>query len=303
MRQPLPPLNQIKTFEAAARHQSFALAAEELHVTSAAVSRLVKALEQQLEVPLFHRRARKVILTQPGAQYLLRLTPALDAISYATSELKVLWHDTLTISAFPSVSQRWLVSKWASFNSLYPECSITINTILETPDFSKDGIEAAIRAVPPNDLSILWDKVHDDYLIPVCNPSLCDPENVSLEEMIHLPRLQSRTRPDDWIRWFNHADHPIPDSDAMRGLLFDSIPLAIEASVQGVGATIAIKGLIEPEIKAGTLVPLFPQIPPIPCPFYITYPPNQAHHPVLQKFHKWLLHPDAKSHKKGDLTI
>lgn len=298
MRQPLPPLNQVKTFEAAARHQSFALAAKELNVTSAAVSRLVKALEERLEVPLFHRSARRVTLTQPGAQYLLRLTPALDAIAYATSEMKVLWHDTLTIAAFPSVSQRWLINKWATFNCLYPESPITINTILEAPDFSKDGIEAAIRAVLPNDPTIHWEKVHEDYIIPVCSPALCNPENITLNEMATLPRLQSRTRPDDWIRWFNHANHRVPDDDAVKGPVFDSVPLAIEAAVQGVGATMSIRGLIEPEIKAGVLVPLVPQIPPIPCPFYITYPPNQAHHPVLQKFHKWLLKSNNPKNEK-----
>ena len=110
----LPPLKAVRTFEAAARHLSFTRAADELHVTQAAVSHQIKALEEWLGVTLFRRQTRGVLLTDAGQAYLPALTGALDAIDRATRDL--LRRDQagmLTISALASFAAKWLSRGWA----------------------------------------------------------------------------------------------------------------------------------------------------------------------------------------------
>ncbi|MBO6827793.1 MAG: LysR family transcriptional regulator, partial [Sneathiella sp.] len=128
MQRELPPLNQLKSFEAAARHESFAAAAEELHVTPAAVSRLVKALEEYLQISLFYRGASHVTLTTQGERYLSRITTALDEIAVATSEIKGDWHKKLTVAAFPSVAHRWLIPVWVEFSKAHPDLNMEVRT-------------------------------------------------------------------------------------------------------------------------------------------------------------------------------
>ncbi|MBE7637391.1 LysR family transcriptional regulator [Sneathiella sp. P13V-1] len=279
MKRELPPLNQLKSFEAAARHQSFAAAALELHVTPAAVSRLVKSLEEYLEVPLFNRGASHVTLTSHGQKYLGRITGALDEIAVATSEIRGEWERKLTIAAFPSVAQRWLIPVWAEFSKRYPNMKIEVRNTMTPPGHGADGIDASIRVVPPNDTTLIWEKIHNDTLFPVCSPSY-------LKQCVNgrYTRIHCRTRNYDWGNWYEHAKIPKPQSQHIADMEFDSLLSAIEAAIQGIGVTVAIRSVVEPELNSGALVPAFPNISPIPCPFYLTYPQFRANHPTLTAF-------------------
>lgn len=288
MRRRLPPLNQIRSFEASARHQSFALAAAELGVTSAAVSKLVKSLEDYLSLPLFHRGPSHIRLTKYGITYLERLTPALDEIAIATAELTGNWQQSLTIAAFPSVSQRWLTPRWVEFQQETPEHNIQIKTILEAPLSDQDDIDAAIRVIPPNNTGWIWDKVYEDRLIPVCHPDIQPSLPQDLQENNEFRRIRVRTRTNDWGNWFRRANIPFDNRMHAGDAEFDSLPMAVEAALQGVGVIIALKDFVEPELQAGALVPAFPDYPTVACPYYLTYPPHRANHPTLRAFHRWL---------------
>ncbi len=288
MKRQLPPLNQIRSFEAAARHQSFANAGAELGVTPAAISRLVKSLEVFLGISLFTRGPSHIALTKAGQKYLARLTPALDDIAIATAELTGNWKNSLTIAAFPSVSQRWLIPRWATFREQHPDLQIKIKTVLHPPSMSDDDVDAAIRVVSPNDTALIWDKVQENQLIAVCSPALTEPHPVGIEQILHLPRLRVRTRAGDWYRYLQTADIETDPRLLQKDPEFDDLPMAIEAAIQGMGVVIAIRQLIEPELASGALVPAFTEDLALPCPFYLTYPPDRAQHPSLQLFHKWL---------------
>ncbi|WP_169545659.1 LysR substrate-binding domain-containing protein [Sneathiella aquimaris] len=289
MQRKLPPLNQVRSFEAAARHQSFSVAASELGVTAAAISSLVKSLEDFLGVLLFHRGASHIRLTQSGKRYLLRLTPALDDIAIATAEVTGDWRNSFTIAAFPSVAQRWLIPNWAEFKNENPEHTIHIKTVLTAPRSNQDDIDAAIRVRPPDDTTMIWDKIHDDELIPVCHPKFADAHPATVQSLITLPRLKVRTRQTDWVNWFRHMDIDYDPVLLRDDPEFHDLPMAIAAAVQGMGIVIAIKSLIQPELSSGLLVPFMKDTARMLCPFYLTYPPDKAHHPSLQAFHHWIL--------------
>ncbi|MEP3245785.1 MAG: LysR substrate-binding domain-containing protein [Sneathiella sp.] len=289
MKRHLPPLNQIRSFEAAARHQSFAAAGAELGVTAAAISRLVKSLEDILGMPLFTRGPSHIHLTKAGQRYLSRLTPALDDIAVATAELTGEWQDSLCIAAFPSVSQRWLIPRWASFKESHPEHDIKIKTVLTAPGADRDDIDAAIRVTPPNDTTLIWDKILEGDLMAVCHPDLNLNGTRSLSEIQSLPRLCVRTRASDWQHFLQAANIHIDPRILQNDPEFDNLPMATEAAAQGMGIVIAIRQLIEPELTSGALTPAFSAPPSLTCPFYFTYPPDKARHPTLQAFHNWLM--------------
>ncbi len=283
MQRELPPLNQLKSFEAAARHESFAAAAEELHVTPAAVSRLVKALEEYLQISLFHRGASHVTLTTQGERYLSRITTALDEIAVATSEIKGDWHKKLTVAAFPSVAHRWLIPVWVEFSKAHPDLNMEVRTTLTPPGHGADGIDASVRVVTPNDTSLIWEKIHNDALVPVCSPAYR--ENCAADR---YTRLHCNTRRYDWDNWNAHAKFTSDQITSQQDMEFDSLLSALEAAIQGVGVVIAIKSVIKSELEAGSLVPAFTDIPENPCPFYLTYPQDRANHPTLNAFMEFI---------------
>jgi LysR family transcriptional regulator, glycine cleavage system transcriptional activator len=283
MKRQLPPLKQLRSFEAAARHQSFTTAAGELNVTPAAVSRLVKSLEDYLGISLFDRGSSHIALTRYGKQYLSRITPALDEIAVATAELTGEWQKKLTIAAFPSIAQRWLIPKWAEFSRHHPDMKIEIRTSHTVPGYDSDGIDASVRVIPPNDTTLIWEKIFDDALIAVCSPQM----SIDRERM-DFTKIHCRTRINDWTLWAEQSRLLPTDTRYLDGMEFDNLPAAIEAAIQGIGVTIAIKSVVQPELESGTLVAAFPDVPSLPCPFYLTYPQDRARHPTLRAFHQFV---------------
>lgn len=117
----LPFLNGVRAFEAAARHGGFAKAAEELHVTAPAISRMVKLLEERMGVPLFHRRANGLALTLAGERYSTGLGPILDALAVLTAEVTAeTGPPTLTVGVGPTFAIRWLIPRLADFRAEHP---------------------------------------------------------------------------------------------------------------------------------------------------------------------------------------
>jgi len=142
----LPPLNALKAFEAAARHESFTRAAEELFVTQGAVSHQVKALEEELGVKLFNRERQRLVITEAGRQYLTILRDAFDRIALGTERLLQRQSSgALTVSTSPDFAAKWLVNRLGRFAEEYPSIDLRVSATLHHVDFAREDVDLAVR--------------------------------------------------------------------------------------------------------------------------------------------------------------
>src|SRR5882757_10822847 len=142
----LPALNALKSFEAAARHESFTRAAEELCVTQGAVSHQVKALEQELGVKLFNRERQRLLITQAGRDYLAVIRDAFDRIALGTERLVQRRENrVLTVSTSPDFAAKWLVNRLSRFAESCPDLDPRVAAATHYVDFARDDVDVAIR--------------------------------------------------------------------------------------------------------------------------------------------------------------
>lgn len=169
----LPPLNALKAFEAAARHLSFTRAAEELFVTQAAISHQIKALEEYLGIKLFRRKNRSLLLTEEGQGYFLDIKDIFTSISEATDKLLARSaKGALTVSLQPSFAIQWLVPRLVKFSERHPDIDVRIKAVDMDEGSLTDDVDVAIYYGRGNWPGLRADKLHTEYLIPVCSPLL-----------------------------------------------------------------------------------------------------------------------------------
>ena len=168
----LPPLETFRFFEAAARHLNFTRAAEEMHVTHGAVSQRIKRLEEHLGMALFRRSGRSMLLTDEGRRLLERVRTAISEIAEGVEAIRSGTRDRiLTISTLPGFAAYWLLPRLADFNEHHPDIEVNIRASLSLTDFTRDGVDMAVRfgaGAWPGLKSI---KLFDEELVPVCSPA------------------------------------------------------------------------------------------------------------------------------------
>src|SRR5437868_11287198 len=169
----LPPLNALKAFEAAARHESFTRAAQELCVTQGAVSHQVKALEEELGVKLFNRERQRLLITEAGREYLNVVRDALDRIAVGTERLVQRQRSgALTISTSPDFAAKWLVHRLGRFAEAHPDIDLRVSAMMHHVDFAREDVDIAVRHGDGH-----WPGLHVTHLCPehlfaVCSPKL-----------------------------------------------------------------------------------------------------------------------------------
>src|SRR5690242_13343938 len=163
MPQPLPPLNALRAFEAIARHLSFAKAADELHVTPAALSHQIRALEDQLGLTLFHRRTRAIELTEAGRLRYAGLQAGFETVRNAMRQLeRTRERNVLVISATPGLVAKWLMPRLWRFLQTHPGIDARVSATLKLADFEGDGVDAAIRLSKGLIPALHMEKLFDD---------------------------------------------------------------------------------------------------------------------------------------------
>ncbi len=286
----LPPLNALPAFDAAARHLSFTLAAEELHVTQAAISQQIKQLEQQLGVDLFERIHRGLRLTAEGRSYQQTISPMLNELRQATARLRNSEESgVLTLSVLPSFATKWLVSRLWRFQEAYPDIDVRIDASAGLANFRDDDIDLAIRHGPGN-----WPGVEavffmDEDLFPVCSPSLLESsQNLGKpEDLLQHKLLWDTEYPSSWHDWFSASG--IDDIKLRQGVGFNNAALMIQAAIEGHGIAMARRLLAEDDLRAGRLCQLFELRLPSHYDYYIVYPPRAAEQPKVAAFRDWML--------------
>ncbi|KUE79813.1 transcriptional regulator GcvA [Aeromonas schubertii] len=285
----LPPLNALKAFEAAARHLSFTRAAEELFVTQAAISHQIKALEEYLGIKLFRRKNRSLLLTEEGQGYFLDIKDIFASISEATEKLLARSaKGALTVSLQPSFAIQWLVPRLVRFSERHPDIDVRIKAVDLDEGSLTDDVDVAIYYGRGNWPGLRADKLHTEYLIPVCSPMLLTgPKPLRTPEDLTRHTLLHDTSRRDWKAWFRQLGIDAPNVN--QGPIFSHSTMVIQAAIHGQGVALGHSVLAQPEIDAGRLICPFEQVLVSKNAFYLVCQEQQSEQGKIVAFRDWML--------------
>jgi LysR family glycine cleavage system transcriptional activator len=287
----LPSLTGLHTFEVAARHLSFTLAAAELNVTQTAISHQIRRLEEQLGIPLFIRRNRGLALTREAQDYLPAIRSAFEDLRRATDRLRRANRDgLLTVSTTASLATKWLVSRVAAFQDANPGIEVRITTSAHLVDFHRDEVDVAVRYGRGSWPGLRADWLMAEQIFPVCSPALIGgrrplrrPEDLAYHTLLHT--MVSR---EDWQLWLTASGLPLSIA-TRRGLMFDQGFMAVQAAVEGLGVALGRTHLVEVDIVAGRLLAPFDMVLPQDAGYYVVTPEATADAPKIALFRQWLV--------------
>ncbi len=285
----LPNLNGLKAFEAAARHESFTKAAEELSVTQGAVSHQVKALEAELGLKFFNREPKRLVITEAGRGYLEVVRDALDRIAVGTDRLLQRQNSgVLTVSTSPNFASKWLVHRLGRFAEAHPSIDLRVSAALHHVDFAREDIDMAVRHGDGSDLGLDITRLYTEELLPVCSPALLrgphplrQPADLAHHTLLHMDHRQ------DWSKWLDAAG--VTNVDLSRGPVFNQASIGIDAAVDGQGVALARTGLAAHDLIMGRLVRPFDLALPVAYAYWIVCPKATANLPKIATFRDWLL--------------
>ncbi|HEX6979783.1 MAG TPA: transcriptional regulator GcvA [Alphaproteobacteria bacterium] len=286
MARSLPPLNALRAFEAAARHLSFTRAADELHVTQAAVSHQVKALEAQLGVRLFRRLTRGLLLTEEGHALLPELREAFDRLAQAVDRVRRGGPGTLTISVLTTFALGWLVPRLPKFQAAHPSIDVRLTTTSRMVNFATEDVDVAIRYGAGGWRDLHCDKLFDDVLTPLAGARFKDRLRRP-EDILSVPLLHEHDGPYDWPIWFRAVG--LPPDKAKPGTRFDSTRIAVHAAIAGAGVAVGAPFMFSDELAAGTLFQPFDILVPNGKAYWLVCPEATAERPKIKAFREWIL--------------
>jgi LysR family transcriptional regulator, glycine cleavage system transcriptional activator len=285
----LPSLNAVRAFEAAARHENFTRAAEELCVTQGAVSHQVKALEAELGLKLFNRERQRLVITEAGREYLNVVRDAFDRIALGTERL--LQRQTsgiLTVSTSPDFAAKWLVHRLGRFAEAFPEIELRVSATLHHVDFAREDIDLAVRHGDGQWTGLHVTRLCSEELFPVCSPRLATdarPLNRPADLLgFPLLHLDDRTT---WATWLETAG--VGDAEALHGPVLNRASMVIDAAVDGQGVTLARTTLAAWDLINGRLIRPFALALPLAKSYWIVGPKASAALPKIVTFREWLL--------------
>jgi DNA-binding transcriptional LysR family regulator len=289
MRRHIPSITALMTFDAAARHQSFTRAADELALTESAVSRQVASLEASLGIKLFERVKKRVTLTQAGRAYSEHVKQSLERIERDT--LEIMAHEgkggIIELAVLPTFASQWLIPRLGSFKAQHPDVTVNMNARTRVFLFNDTPFDAAIHFGEPT-----WPGTQAHYLfteeaVPVSTPALIKKNrNITPHALSALPLLHSATRPDDWRKWFSAAG--IEDINAMKGPRFELHSMLISAACAGLGVALLPGFLVAEQVKSGALaIPLDRPLHSGKA-YYLVCPEGRQSAKPLSFFREWL---------------
>jgi len=302
MRRRLPSTQALICFEAAARHESYTRAAQELALTQSAVSRQITALEDFLGMALFRRTRHGVALTPAGADYARQTARQLDSMERDTLDAMARQGlgGSLQLAAVPTFATRWLIPRLPDFATKHPDITVHIETRTRPFLFNDTPFDAALYAGTPaqaanwagtNAVLLL----HEDVL-PVCSPALLGAKaQLSPSAIARMPLLQQSTRPDGWHQWFDAQRLDAPR--ARTGPRYELFSMIAVAAAHGLGVALMPRMLIEPELARGELVVACDRPLRAERGYFLITPASADERPALAAFRDWLVaqaSPDAE---------
>ena len=284
----LPPLTALRTFEAAARHESFKNAADELHVTNAAVSHQIKALEETLGMSLFRRRGRSVQPTDAAKRFALQIGKAFDGIEAATTDiLGSPMRGTLRISVTPFYGNRILLPRLSRFHALFPDIRVEPDMGATYIDFRKSDLDGGLRYGTGSWPGLTSIPLHTDELVPVAAPSVVSDRTLPLraEEIALLTLGYIEGQKHDWAAWFDLIKYVGPPTENMIG--YGSRARVVDLAFSGHGVALADVRLTAADVAAGHLVRLNETPVSTGRGMWLVYPDTDFPDPRLIAFGEW----------------
>ncbi len=286
----LPVLNALKSFEAAARHESFTRAAEELAVTQGAVSHQVKALEQELGIKLFNRERQRLKITEPGREYLTVIRDAFDRIALGTERLiQRQSAGTLTISTSPDFAAKWLVHRIGRFSEAHPEIDLKVSAAMHHVDNAREEVDLAVRHGDGNWAGLHVERLATEQVFPICSPKLLKGRQRLAKpiDVLKFPLLHLESRREDWASWLDAAG--VPDAKVSLGPVMNRASMLIDAAVAGQGIALARITLAAWDLLNGRLIRPFTEVLRVSNTYWIVCPKATAMLPKVKGAREWLL--------------
>jgi LysR family glycine cleavage system transcriptional activator len=273
---------------------SLTRAAQELHVTPAAVSHQVKALEEGLGQKLFRRVGRELVLTDAGQLLLPPLGDALDRMLEGVNRVRDLHRtEPLTVSVPPSFGAKWLMPRLENFRTLCPDTEVRIDASMRLVDLDREDIDLAIRygSGPYSGLEV--ECLLSDQVFPVCSPALIargpaliTPADLAKHTLIHTQYVEAADAFPDWPMWLRAVG--LPELHAHRELHISLAGMAVDAAVAGQGVALLGRVLVEEDLANKRLVRLFDTSVDVDFRYFLVRSPRRPVSPELASFMNWL---------------
>ncbi|MBS0612496.1 MAG: transcriptional regulator GcvA [Proteobacteria bacterium] len=299
----LPPLNALVVFEAAARHLSFTRAAESLHVTQAAVSHQIKALEEWLGVALFHRigRGQGLSLTDSGRAYLPRISAGFDIIRSATNSVMGSRRSrVISVGTLDSFGLLWLLPRLGRFLRAHPGIDVRIMSAdLDADALAKGVVSIDIRYGEGDWPDLEVTRLLSETLFPVCSPGI-----ISAEKPLRTPSdlrfhtLLHDVMVTDWRAWLAAAG--VDDIDTERGPGFNHSHLVTAAAINGDGVALGRSALVADALAKGQLIKPFDLALPSKFSYHAVCSSGSIGDPVVAAFRDWLVEEGRTSQQALD---
>lgn len=304
----LPPLSALRAFESASRHLSFKKAAEELHVTPAAISQQIKSLEAYLGFTIFRRLTRAVELTERGAAMLPKIREGFECLAGAVEISRQATNKALRVTAPPSFATRWLVPRLPAFLAAHPDLELRLASSPDTVDEAGGGAVSAMLTLDLRDAAseIAIRYGTGDYpghrvellftpeYLPVCSPKLITPEcplsipaDLGRYLLIHDETIRDEEKQPNWSEWMRAAG--VSSVDTRRGPRYSNAVLAVQAALDGQGVALAMRPQVESDLIAGRLIMPFDLAVRSPYSYFMVVAEPMADRPPVTAFRDWLL--------------
>lgn len=301
LKRELPPLNALVTFEAAARLNSFTRAADELHVTQAAVSRQIQRLERQLGTRLFHRSHRSLALTGAGRRLQEAVTSGLDHITRGVRRVRMTTTEPpVTLAATIAFANYWLMPRLHALRRQHPDTDVRVLADDRPLDPDADDVDIVIAFGSESDRPGHHQHlIGGERVVPVCAPSYlaarphlraARPGDLLAEELLHLdPEHWRRLRGTviDWPVWFDHFG--VSPRAGLHGLRLNNYTMLLDAALAGQGIALGWRPVIDDLLTSGRLAALIDEELPTACGYSTAVARDRPMTPAVRRVHDWLL--------------
>lgn len=290
MARKLPPLTAIRSFEAAARHESYVKAAKELHVTSTAISQQVSQLEDHLEVKLFVRLANGLKLTSAGRMFLPELTSGLEQIAHAASAVRrERLQGTIKIGVLPAMAVHWLIPNLDDFSSRFPDLHLSLHTSPNLEIVTED-IDIKIRYFDGKSSKYFCRFLMDEEVFPVCSPRLLNQDNLNtlsdIKQFTLIHDVDGR-RNQPWLGWQQWLGNI--DFETHPGFEFRDSISVMHAALNGLGVALGRSALIGNLLSTGQLIAPLKNRKKSDFSYYIEVDNERINEPEIRAVVDWLV--------------